>query len=326
MNGCGYGGEELILAESAFFKGDISSAEELSQKALAKARQKNQYEIENRALFFLLRLYLHRGDCRLIPKLLSQVEALLDMRWYNNRYIYHDLFTGWFYVQTGQSEKIAGWLKNDFEKNELYPMLTPFENLLKAKFYFAQKRYPATLAILGKGGQGKYTGGTSLLGTLERELLEAVCRYRLDDREGAFQKLEKAWELAVASGFWMPFAELGKDMRALAAAALKAGSTKIPHSDLEKIRSSAAVYAKKLFAVSDQYSYSANAGKEKAGLSDREKSVLVGLSQGLTREEIAKASSISINTVKSAIRNLYHKLGAVNRANAIRIAAERGIL
>jgi LuxR family maltose regulon positive regulatory protein len=161
---------------------------------------------------------------------------------------------------------------------------------------------------------------------LERDLLEALCRYRLDDREGAFQKLEMAWELAVASGFWMPFAELGKDMRALAEAALKAGSTKIPRNDLEKIRSSAAVYAQKLFAVSDQYSYSANDGNKAAGLSDREKSVLVGLSQGLTREELAKVSSISINTVKSAVKSLYRKLGAVNRANAIRIAAERGIL
>jgi LuxR family maltose regulon positive regulatory protein len=49
--------------------------------------------------------------------------------------------------------------------------------------------------------------------------------------------------------------------------------------------------------------------------------VLTGLSQGLTREEIAGASGISLNTVKSVIRSVYNKLGALNRADAVRIAA-----
>jgi LuxR family maltose regulon positive regulatory protein len=64
----------------------------------------------------------------------------------------------------------------------------------------------------------------------------------------------------------------------------------------------------------------------KAALSRRELDVLTGLSQGLTREEIAEAGSVSINTVKSAITGIYQKLGAVNRADAVRIATEIGIL
>jgi LuxR family maltose regulon positive regulatory protein len=47
---------------------------------------------------------------------------------------------------------------------------------------------------------------------------------------------------------------------------------------------------------------------------------LEGLAQGLTREEIARNLSISVNTVKSAVRSVYNKLGAVNRADAVRIA------
>jgi LuxR family maltose regulon positive regulatory protein len=127
----------------------------------------------------------------------------------------------------------------------------------------------------------------------------------------------------------MPFTELGKDMRALAGAALKAASTSIPGAALEKIRRSAALYAKNVFTVSQQYyndSHKARKNKAGAVLSPREIDVLTGLSQGLTREEIARFSSISINTVKSAARSAYNKLGAINRADAVRIATELGLL
>jgi LuxR family maltose regulon positive regulatory protein len=46
----------------------------------------------------------------------------------------------------------------------------------------------------------------------------------------------------------------------------------------------------------------------------------------MTREEIADVSSLSVNTVKSTIRNLYNKLGAINKADAVRIAVARGLV
>jgi LuxR family maltose regulon positive regulatory protein len=63
-----------------------------------------------------------------------------------------------------------------------------------------------------------------------------------------------------------------------------------------------------------------------ASLSRREKEVLTGLSQGFTRNEIAGLFSLSVNTVKSIIRSVYNKLGAVNRADAVRIATQLGLL
>jgi LuxR family maltose regulon positive regulatory protein len=54
--------------------------------------------------------------------------------------------------------------------------------------------------------------------------------------------------------------------------------------------------------------------------------VLTGLYQGMTREEIAGVSSLSVNTVKSAIRSIYNKLGAINKADALRIAASQGLV
>jgi DNA-binding NarL/FixJ family response regulator len=54
--------------------------------------------------------------------------------------------------------------------------------------------------------------------------------------------------------------------------------------------------------------------------------VLKGLSQGLTREEIADDIRFSVSTVKNVIADLYTKLGAHNRADAVRIAGSAGFI
>jgi LuxR family maltose regulon positive regulatory protein len=329
MNGCGCGMDDLARGEMAFFRGDMVRAEEYMQKAIAGARERQQYEIEDCGIYYYLRICLCRGNGEAIPGILARHEALLNEHWYVNRFVYHDIVSGWFYVQTGRPEKVAAWLKSNFEESDVNSLNHGIEIVVKAKYHFAEKRYPAVLAEL-QSRKDTYGTWSWVLARLEAKVLEAASRYRLNDRQGAFRDLEAAWELARGNGLYMPFAEMGKDMRALAGAALKEPSTAIPRAELEKIRRSASLYAKNLFLVSEQYrADSSGSGRKKrigSALSPRETDVLTGLSQGLTREEIAKVFSISINTVKSAARSVYNKLGALNRADAVRIATEKGIL
>ncbi|MGB3829918.1 MAG: response regulator transcription factor [Ornithinimicrobium sp.] len=57
-------------------------------------------------------------------------------------------------------------------------------------------------------------------------------------------------------------------------------------------------------------------GRE-AGLSPREAEVLALITQGLTNQEIAAHSYLSINTVKTYIRSAYRKIGVTTRARAV---------
>lgn len=52
-------------------------------------------------------------------------------------------------------------------------------------------------------------------------------------------------------------------------------------------------------------------------LSEREFDLLLKLKQGLTNKEIAVAATISVNTVKTHLQNLFVKLDAKNRTEAI---------
>jgi len=61
-------------------------------------------------------------------------------------------------------------------------------------------------------------------------------------------------------------------------------------------------------------------------LTEREQQVLVQASNGATDKEIAAALSISLNTVKTHIRNILAKLHVSTRREAAKVAKSKGIL
>ncbi|MDR1174718.1 MAG: LuxR C-terminal-related transcriptional regulator [Treponema sp.] len=328
FNGYRYGTDTLGWAELAFFTADINNAEKFARQAVFQTREKKQYEIENRSLFYLLRINIYTGNFSGVQEVLKQLSAQLENTEFLSRYILHDIETGWFYAQIGQTGKIASWLKNDFEESELNTMLHGFETLVKARCSFAEEHYKRVLKTLSAPQRSSLHGGHGLgeflFGRLEMRVLEAVTLHKMEEHEKAFAALEDAWDMAAPNNLDMPFIELGENMRALAALAAEK-KISIPRSALENIRNKASVYAKKLSIVAEQY-WSRQKSYVLPALSFRETEVLNGLAQGLTREEIAEDSGLSVSAVKNVITALYAKLGALNRADAIRIAGSAGLI
>jgi DNA-binding NarL/FixJ family response regulator len=62
------------------------------------------------------------------------------------------------------------------------------------------------------------------------------------------------------------------------------------------------------------------------GLSPREAEVLAFITQGLTNDDIARRTYLSINSVKTYIRNAYRKIGVTRRSQAVRWGLENGML
>lgn len=61
-------------------------------------------------------------------------------------------------------------------------------------------------------------------------------------------------------------------------------------------------------------------------LTERERQVLGGMASGMSNGEIGRSLFVSEDTVKTHARRLFHKLGARDRAQAVNIGWERGIL
>ncbi|GHU75303.1 helix-turn-helix transcriptional regulator [Spirochaetia bacterium] len=322
LNGCGYGMDYLARAELAFFRADLEGAEQFCSQAVRNAQAKNQYEIKHRALFYLLRISAARGDAEKTAERLLQMNAMAEDVSFFNRHTFNDIGCGWFYAHLGETEKLAPWLKSDFEKSDLNSLTHGFETLVMAKGRFAEKNFPAALSALENIRTSRHGAGVFLLGRLEKTALEAVCRYRRDDTAGAFTSLKAAYALAEPEGLDMPFIELGRDMRTLAAVALKEKECPVPRLWLEKIQRNAASYAKKFTAVEEAF----RNGGDTEILSPRERKILSALARGFTRDEIARDNRLAINSVKSILSRIYRKLGALNRADAVRIAAARGLV
>ncbi|MCL2380059.1 MAG: LuxR C-terminal-related transcriptional regulator [Treponema sp.] len=332
------GADSLCRAELEYFKGELNAAEQHAREAVFKAREKKQYEIENKSLFYLLRIYLCSGDVDAGRETYAQMEALLDLPDYINRYLIYDITLGWIYAHTGMTERIAPWLKNDYEESDLNLQYQNYETMTKAKSLLAEKRYAQMLSFTERK-EAREGLGSYYLGMLELTVLRMAAHSRMGDEQGALKILEAAYGMAQYNSgggeadcpvvFDMPFIELGEDMRNVANMALNAaatvGTSAVPVTWLEAIRGKASVYAKKLSAAADQYR---GGGEEEEApfFTSRELAVLKGISRGLTREKIAAESSLSVSSVKNIIKAVYGKLGAINRADAIRIATALGLL
>ncbi|GAB4461708.1 MAG: response regulator transcription factor [Anaerolineales bacterium] len=67
-------------------------------------------------------------------------------------------------------------------------------------------------------------------------------------------------------------------------------------------------------------------GEEDSGLTEREQQVLARAAQGSTDKEIAADLSISLNTVKTHMRNILAKLQVSTRREAAKAAKSKGLL
>jgi LuxR family maltose regulon positive regulatory protein len=324
MNGCTAGLTDLLMGEVTYFRADLKNCEKFLWKSLFKAREKKQYEIENRALFFLLRVALAAGNYPRIQDLCVQMERQLDEADYINRHTLYDIVTGWYYITIRQSGRAARWLKNDFDKSDINFLMHGLENIVKARYSLAEKRYHILLAFI-EGREDKYGLKSFLYGKIEMKVLEAICRYHLRERKEALSALSAAYDLACPNGLDMFFIEQGSEMRTLTSAALKDQNCAIPGQWLENIRSRSTTYAKKLTSVISAYRED-NHLEDEIQLTGRETEILLDLSHGLSRSEIAVSHDLSINTVKAALQTLYAKLGAGDAADAIRIATSLKLL
>ncbi|MDR2314349.1 MAG: LuxR C-terminal-related transcriptional regulator [Spirochaetaceae bacterium] len=326
-----YGADSLARAELAYYQGDLVKAEQFALKTVYQGREKKQYEVENRGLFYLMRIGVHKGDAAAIRKIERQLESQLEISEYLNRYTIHDILSGRFYARIGLVEKVAPWLRNEDREGESGIRLRGFDTLVKIRCLVCEKNYSAALKALEEE-KAKSNLKDFIFGFLEISALEMIIRHQLGDKEGAFTVFRQAYDAALPNSLDMPFIELGEHMVVFVNAFLKfqeeeardPGEGGIPKDWLQVIRKKSSVFAKKRALVAAAYTDQDTAASP--DFSAWELEILNHLSQGYTSEKIAGTMNVSINMIKSAVRSLYAKLGAANRADAIRMALQKDLL
>ncbi|MEU4780978.1 LuxR C-terminal-related transcriptional regulator, partial [Micromonospora sp. NPDC023633] len=148
---------------------------------------------------------------------------------------------------------------------------------------------------------------------LDAAVLDAVLTRRAGDDRRAGRVLERALDLAGPEGFRRAFTRAEPGVRDLLAAHLDAGTAHWPTvSDLVRGADAPAerAPAERGGAALDE------------PLTERELTILRYLQSILSNVEIAAELSLSVNTVKTHVRNIYRKLDATRRREAVRRARD----
>ena len=321
FKGAAAGEDDLARGELMYYQGNAREAQPFLVLGLEQARANRQFELENRALFYLLRIAVARGDYEGAEQVKKEIEAQLDEEEYTSRFFTYDIILGWYHNMLDQPERTPSWLKERFSPYGHPSFIENFGNQIKAIYCYNTRNYAPLLAFVDEMKRRE----SILFNRVELLAMEACVRFKMKNKPAAMEALRATYADASPNGLLMPFICLGKDMRTLASAALREPDINIPQSWLETIKKRSSSFAKNHARFLSGYKTANDIG-DGIVLSVREREVLNDMYYGLSRSEIAANRNLSINTVKMVVNSVYEKLDANNLADVIRIVAERKLL
>jgi LuxR family maltose regulon positive regulatory protein len=325
LPGCGAGLNDLARAEAAYMRLDMNNCVKFALQAMFQAGENKQYEIENRAIFFLLCAALATGDYEGAQVNLHRLQKQLTNEDYADRAVHYDIVTGWYYVMLNQTGLVADWLKLSPDSRGCATIIQmEFENLTRYMCYIADKRYDELLVCL----QAYRNTGHEwfcLPARIELLTMEAIARFRLKQREAALRLLGEAYALAAPNELDIFFITKGDDIRALTAAAMKTPQTAIPLAWLDKINRKTSVISKKIQFIKNEY-LKEHKTDAPVNLSSRETELLRALADGRSRLQIASDMNLPLVMIKSSISLLEEKIGAKNQRDAVLIALKQKLI
>lgn len=323
LHGAGQGLDSLARCEAAFLTGSLKEAERYAFKALYEAQAGRQHDIVGNALFMLLRIYNIGGDYKNLLQILEKIQ-LAEQEEGAQRLGIWDVARGWFFSEIGETAQVAGWILNGTNSGQP-PISMDRELLVRARCLIATGQDGEALALLDYY-EAAVKKKQAVIARLYIEICRGVANLRLHDEPAAFACLKEAYSLAAENNLVTPFIEYGNRTRTLLIHARQAGTLEIPAEWLGMVYAKAGTYAKRHLYLTEQYQKDHKGEEREYGLTQRETELLRNLSQGLTREEIADSMDLSLNTVKSMLKQVFGKLGAINSADAVRIAIQAGLI
>jgi LuxR family transcriptional regulator, maltose regulon positive regulatory protein len=195
------------------------------------------------------------------------------------------------------------------------------DRLTSARVLHARGRDDEALGLLEElRGFAETSGITG--GLIEILALQALVLWAKNEKERAVSTLTLALALAEPEGFVRTIVDEGAAMAGLLSATLEARQRERLDSPVS------AHYIRLLLAATESYAWKAvQPAKElPEPLSERELEVLVLIASGKSNPEIARELFIVLSTVKTHVKNIYRKLGARNRAQAVSRARELNLL
>lgn len=329
LKGAGTGLDHLFSAEAGYNTLELNKAQKHAYQAIYRGAEAEQHDIICNAHIILARIALFQGNYSIMTEQIQNISDYIAEHKIPALYDLQDYAMSWRFLRMNDCEKISPWILNARSHRHDQPQMTIGRDRIVYAEYLLKTNAYAELIAMAEPLIRLYEKRYLFVDRLWLHVLCAIAYMKLGDTERCLSAFNTAYDMAHHNNVIMPFAENASNVRTLIDYIKR--NTPPDRYDaawLDLLQSRASMYAKRLAAVMREYNAQNSPPGKQAGvhLSPRELEVLHSLSQGFTREEIASMQHVSVNTVKSSLRNAYNKLGAVNRADAIRAATSLGLL
>lgn len=300
--GCGAGCDFLAQAEYALETGDFVKVEALAFQSINKAKPYEQHWVIIGAYLTLARLYYLQGSPYKIAEILSRL-MLVKKSVSESAILYEiDNAVGYINGLLGQLDGIPKWLR-DTELPSGRSMVTrlSFNLIVSGKALLLEQDYK-TLEQKSYHFDHYFSRFSYQLGFIHNWVYRAIAKYHLYGIEIGCNELDAALHLAEADNIIAPFLENMEWLSPLLQAYVR-------------------IYPSNAFAAKlleyGEGEKKAEKGEIDSELTQREIEIMECVRLGYRQKDIAQRLFISPNTVKRHLSNIYTKLSATNRTQAI---------
>jgi len=195
-----------------------------------------------------------------------------------------------------------------------------YENIILARLLIAEKQFAEALTLLEQVLPDAIQAERLML-IIEVESLQAIALHALGKKSEAIEVLTEALRLAEPEGFVRLFVDQGHAVEELLEKTRMGEKDKTTIAYIDRLLEA---YTHKTGEV--EPSPSRKMMEIIEPLSDREKEVLRLLPTGLSSTEMAEELTISVNTLRTHLKNIYTKLGVHSRYEAIESKRDRIVI
>ena len=309
----------MLIGRILYQRGELAEAQQIIEKGFSLCRDWNLPEITALSCLELANIYWALGNHDQARESFQEAIQIFGgfSLWGRKS---AEAYQAKFEIALGNTVAAEQWAQsNDLTTDGDYEFHREIEYFVLTRLLIVQKKFEEAYALAARICHiGKETSNKRA--ELESLILLSLIIYGQGNAEQAFEYLLKAIAIAEPQGIIRIFVDEGPQMARLLYAALEKGIA----SDYVRKLLAAFPAAEPEKAAKKQPSESDSDWIEP--LSDRELEVLHLMAQDLSYQEIADQIMVSLNTVRTHVKNIYSKLMVHKRSQAVAKARELNLL
>lgn len=314
--------DKFCEAEISFYRHDLKTARmQLTELYFILANEK-AYEGKLLFFYYMMRIELLEGNILAAENLLKSASDFINE---NNLYQYDGFqarLVSWLALYLHEPNKVPDRVVRNHEEKDAPLWELAMNGFHQAKYLIQTQQFEEALALLNYLEKYYHPYDGLWMNSMNVYIYQSIVYLKLKKNEAAIKNLKKAYDMSSGNKIITPFVEWEKEMRHLIQIIRKNAPKEFDQEWCDVIYTKSTTLAKKISKICKQRV----SDEGNSRLTPRRLEILRDIAQGLTAEEISKERGITVHTVHSHVKNIYSDLGAINRADAIRIATEKKLI